>query len=76
LEEVFLDLFWPAPYAEGCRIGFTSVSPSSVYRVLIAEASKDLVLPHIFGKPHREKVKPDRKAPHDVIPVSVRNDTH
>jgi transposase InsO family protein len=44
------------------------VSPSSVYRVL---KSEDLVLPHVFGKPHREKVKPDPKAPHEDWMVDI-----
>jgi transposase InsO family protein len=44
------------------------VSPSSVYRVL---KSEDLVPPHVFGKPHREKVKPDPKAPHEDWMVDI-----
>ena len=44
------------------------VSPSSVYRVL---KSEDLVLPHVFGKPHREKVKPDPKGPHEDWMVDI-----
>ena len=44
------------------------VSASSVYRVL---KSEDLVLPHVFGKPHREKVKPDPKAPHEDWMVDI-----
>ena len=44
------------------------VSPSSVYRVL---KSEDLVLPHVFGKPHREKVKPDPRAPHEDWMVDI-----
>lgn len=44
------------------------VSPSSVYRVL---KSEDLVLPHAFGKPHREKVKPDPRAPHEDWMVDI-----
>jgi len=43
------------------REGKVHVSPSSVYRVL---KSEDLVSPHIFGKPHRDKIKPDPAAAH------------
>ncbi len=43
------------------REGKVHVSASSVYRVL---KSGDLVSPHVFGKPHRDKVKPDPVAPH------------
>jgi transposase InsO family protein len=44
------------------------VSPSSVYRVL---KSEDLVPPHIFGKPHRDKVKPDPKAAHEDWMIDI-----
>jgi len=44
------------------------VSPSSVYRVLKLE---DLVPPYVFGKPHREKVKPDPEAPHEDWMVDI-----
>lgn len=44
------------------------VSPSSIYRVL---KSEDLVPPHAFGKPHREKVKPDPTAPHQDWMVDI-----
>jgi len=44
------------------------VSPSSIYRVL---KSEDLVPPHVFGKPHREKVKPDPVAPHEDWMVDI-----
>lgn len=43
------------------REGKVYVSRSSVYRVL---KSAELVPPHAFGKPHREKVKPDPRKPH------------
>ena len=44
------------------------VCPSSVYRVL---KSEDLVPPHSFGKPHRDKVKPDPTAPHEDWMVDI-----
>ena len=44
------------------------VSPSSVYRVL---KSEDLVPPHVFGKPHRDKVKPDPKAAHEDWMIDI-----
>jgi transposase len=44
------------------------VSPSSVYRVLKSEG---LVPPHVFGKPHREKVKPDPKRPHEDWMIDI-----
>jgi hypothetical protein len=44
------------------------VSPSSVYRVL---KSEDLVPPHVFGKPHRDKVKPDPEAPHEDWMIDI-----
>ena len=51
------------------REGKVHVSLSSVYRVL---KSEDLVPPHSFGKPHREKVKPDPKKPHEDWMVDGR----
>jgi len=53
------------------REGKSYVSRSSVYRVLIAEASEDLVPPHVFGKPHREKVKPDPTGPHQDWMIDI-----
>ena len=50
------------------NLGREEKSASSVYRVL---KSEDLVLPHFFGKPHREKVKPDPKAPHEDWMVDI-----
>ena len=50
------------------REGRVYVSLSSVYRVL---KSEDLVPPHSFGKPHREKVKPDPKKPHEDWMVDI-----
>jgi putative transposase len=50
------------------REGKIHVSLSSVYRVL---KSEDLVPPHSFGKPHREKVKPDPKKPHEDWMVDI-----
>ena len=44
------------------------VSPSSVYRVL---KSEDLVPPHVFGKPHRDKVKPGPKAAHEDWMIDI-----
>ncbi len=44
------------------------VSPSSVYRVLKSES---LVPPHVFGKPHRDKVKPDPTAPHQDWMIDI-----
>jgi transposase InsO family protein len=44
------------------------VSRSSVYRVLKSEG---LVPPHVFGKPHREKVKPDPKKPHEDWMIDI-----
>jgi len=44
------------------------VSPSSVYRVL---KSEDLVPPHVFGKPHRDKVNPDPKRPHEDWMIDI-----
>jgi len=44
------------------------VSPSSVYRVLKSEG---LVPPHVFGKPHRDKVKPDPKKPHEDWMIDI-----
>ena len=44
------------------------VSPSSVYRVLKSEG---LVPPHVYGKPHRDKVKPDPTAPHEDWMVDI-----
>jgi transposase InsO family protein len=44
------------------------VSSSSVYRVLKSES---LVPPHVFGKPHREKVKPDPKRPHEDWMIDI-----
>jgi transposase InsO family protein len=53
------------------------VSRSSVYRVLKRKL-EDLVPPHVFGKPHRDKVKPDPTGPHQdwmiditYIPIQV-----
>lgn len=50
------------------REGKVHISPSSVYRVL---KSEDLVPPHAFGKPHRDKVKPDPTAPHEDWMVDI-----
>jgi len=50
------------------REGKVHVSPSSVYRVL---KSEDLVPPHVFGKPHREKVKPDPTGPHQDWMIDI-----
>ena len=50
------------------REGKVHVSPSSVYRVL---RSEDLVSPHIYGKPHRDKIKPDPAAPHQDWMVDI-----
>ena len=50
------------------REGEVYVSRSSVYRVLKSEG---LVPPHIFGKPHREKVKPDPKKPHEDWMIDI-----
>ncbi len=44
------------------------VSRSSVYRVL---KSAGLVPPHVFGKPHRDKVKPDPVAPHQDWMIDI-----
>jgi len=44
------------------------VSRSSVYRVLKSEG---LVPPHVFGKPHRDKVKPDPKRPHEDWMIDI-----
>jgi transposase InsO family protein len=48
--------------------GKVYVSCSSVYRVL---KSEDLVPPHFFGKPHRKKVKPDPKKPHEDWMIDI-----
>ena len=50
------------------REGEVYVSRSSVYRVLKSEG---LVPPHIFGKPRREKVKPDPKKPHEDWMIDI-----
>jgi len=50
------------------REGKVYTSPSSVYRVLKWEG---LVAPHFFGKPHREKVKPDPKKPHEDWMIDI-----
>ncbi|MHA2303346.1 MAG: IS3 family transposase [Candidatus Thorarchaeota archaeon] len=50
------------------REGQVYVSRSSVYRVLKSEG---LVPPHVFGKPHREKVKPDPKKPHEDWMIDI-----
>lgn len=44
------------------------VSSSSVYRVLKSEG---LVPPHVFGKPHRDKVKPDPRTPHEDWMIDI-----
>jgi len=33
--------------------------------------SEGLVPPHVFGKPHRDKVKPDPKKPHEDWMVDI-----
>jgi transposase InsO family protein len=50
------------------REGKAYVSLSSVYRLLKSEG---LVAPHFFGKPHREKVKPDPKKPHEDWMIDI-----
>jgi transposase InsO family protein len=50
------------------REGKAYISRSSVYRVL---KSAELVPPHFFSKPHREKVKPDPKKPHEDWMIDV-----
>ena len=50
------------------REGKVYVSRSSVYRVLKSEG---LVAPHFFGKPHRGKVKPDPKKPHEDWMIDI-----
>jgi transposase InsO family protein len=50
------------------REGKVYVSRSSVYRVL---KSDGLVPLHVFGKPHREKVKPDPKKPHEDWMIDI-----
>jgi transposase InsO family protein len=50
------------------REGQAYVSRSSVYRVLKSEG---LVPPHVYGKPHRDKVKPDPVAPHEDWMIDI-----
>jgi transposase InsO family protein len=50
------------------REGKVYVSRSSVYRVLKSEG---LIPPHVFGKPHRDKVKPDPNKPHEDWMIDI-----